>query len=135
MSHFTRLRTRLRDADLLAGALRQVGYAHVEVHDTPRTLYGYLGDARPELAEVVVRREHIGPGSNDIGFARRPDGSFEAIISGYDRFRHDERWLAQVTQAYGHAAALQYADTHGFDVLTDEIEHNGTRRLTLRRVR
>jgi hypothetical protein len=135
MSHFTRLRTTLRDADLLATALRRVGYRHVEVHDTPQTLYGYQGDARPERAELVVRREHIGRSSNDIGFARQPDGSFEAIISEYDRRRHDNRWLADVTHAYGHVAALQYADVHGFDVLTDEVEQDGTRRVTLRRVR
>jgi hypothetical protein len=83
---------------------------------------------------VVIRREHIGRLSNDIGVARQPDGSFEAIISDYHRRQHDERWLAGVNQAYGHAAALQSADTHGFEVFTDELEPNGTRRLTLRRV-
>jgi len=134
MSHFTRLRTTLRDGDLLTTALQQVGYAHVELHATPQTLYGYQGDRRPERAEVVVRREHVGPYSNDIGFARQADGSFEAIISDYDRRQHDERWLSRVTQAYGHAAALRYADSHGFEVLTDEVEQDGTRRLTLRRV-
>lgn len=135
MSHFTRLRTVLRDTDLLVTALGTVGYPHVEVHDTPRRLYGYRGDARPERAEVVIRRAQVGHASNDIGFARQADGSFEAIISDYDRLRHDERWLAAVTQAYGHAAALQYADAHGFDIVTDEIEQDGTRRLALRRVR
>jgi hypothetical protein len=135
MSHFTRLRTKLRDPDLLAAALRRVGYPHVEAHETPQTLNGYQGDARPERAEVIVRREHVGRASNDIGFVRQADGSFAAIISAYDRARHDESWLATLGQAYGHAAALQYAATHGFDVLTDEVEHDGTHRLTLRRLR
>lgn len=133
MSHFTRVRTRLRDADLLAAALTNVGFAQVEIHDEPQTLYGYRGDARPERAEIIVRRQHIGRASNDIGFARQPDGSFEAIISEYDRRRYDHRWLAQLTQAYGHAAALRYAETHGYDVVTDDVEQDGTRRLTLRR--
>lgn len=135
MSHFTRLRTKLRDPDLLAAALRRVGYPHVEVHETPQALYGYRGDARPERAEVIVRREHVGHASNDIGFARQADSSFEAIISEYDRARHNESWLGTLGQAYGHAAALQYAETHGFDVLIDEVEQDGTHRLTLRRVR
>ena len=133
MSHFTRMRTRLRDAGMLAAALAEVGYRQAEVHDEPQVLYGYRGDARPERAEVIVRRAHIGAASNDIGFARGPDGSFEAIISEFDRRRHDGRWLARLTQAYGHAAALKYAREHGYDVMADETERDGTRRLTLRR--
>jgi hypothetical protein len=125
MSHFTRMRTALRDPDVLAAALRAVGYPQAEVHEQPQVMFGYRGDARPERAEVIVRREHIGRASNDIGFARRPDGTFEAIISGFDRGRHDERWLARLTQAYGHAAALKYAADHGYDVVADEVEQDG----------
>lgn len=134
MSHYTRVRTKLSDATLLAAALKEVGYAAAEVHDEPQQLYGYRGDARPERAEVIVRRKHVGSASNDIGFARQADGSFEAIISSYDRQRHGQQWLGQLTQAYGHVAALQYASDHGYEVLTDKPEQNGTRRLTLRRL-
>jgi hypothetical protein len=134
MSHYTRIRTRLQDAALLAAALKEVGYSAAEVHDEPQPLYGYRGDVRPESAEVIVRRKHVGSASNDIGFARQADGCFEAVISDYDRHRHDERWLALLTQAYGHAAALQYARDHSYDVLTDQSDRDGTRRLTLRRL-
>lgn len=133
MSHFTRIRTRLRDPEILAAALREVGHPHVEVHDQPQTLYGYRGDARPEKAEVIVRRKHIGAASNDIGFARQPDGSFEAIISEYDRPTYNAAWLAKLTHSYSHAATLRYAATHGYEVATDELQQDGTRRLSLRR--
>lgn len=133
MSHFTRLRTVFKDAHLLAQVLRESGFAEVEQHDEPRVLYGYRGDARPERAEVIVRRKHIGAASNDIGFARQQDGSFQAIVSAYDRRRYDDAWLRRLGQAYGHAAALQYAAAHGYQVDTDEVDRSGTRRLTLRR--
>lgn len=133
MSHFTRVRTVFKDAELLARVLRDSGFAEVEHHDEPRVLYGYQGDARPERAEVIVRRRYVGPVSNDIGFARQPDGSFQAIISEVDRHRYDDAWLRGLGQAYGHAAALQYAAAHGFDVVTDEVDRSGARRLTLRR--
>ena len=134
MSHYTRVRTKLSDATLLIAALNEVGYPTVEVHDRPHSLYGYQGDLRPESAEVIVRRKHIGSASNDIGFARQTDGSFEAIISDFDIRRYDRRWLDRLTQSYGHAAALRYAHDHGYEVLTDASEKDGTRRLTLRRV-
>jgi hypothetical protein len=52
MSHFTIIKTQLRDRDLLHQALRKMGFGTVELHDTPQPLYGYEGDARPEPAEV-----------------------------------------------------------------------------------
>ena len=134
MSHYTRVRTKLNDATLLVAALNEIGYRAAEVHDVPQHLYGYQGDLRPQRAEVIVRRKHIGSASNDIGFARQADGSFDAIISGFDAQRHNRQWLAQLTQCYGHAAALRYARDHGYEVLTDASEKDGTRRLTLRRV-
>jgi hypothetical protein len=133
LSHFTRIRTQLRDAEVLVEALHAVGHRQVEVHDQPQTLYGYRGDARPEKAEVIVRRKHIGSASNDIGFARQQDGTFEAIISDFDRRRYNKAWMAKLTHAYSHAATLRYAATHGYEVATDELQQDGTRRLTLRR--
>jgi len=133
MSHFTRVRTALREPDLLVQALAAVGFTTVETHDTPQTLYGYQGDARPEQAEVIIRRRHIGSDSNDIGFRRRDDGTFEAVISEYDRSRYDQPWLTKVAQAYGHAAALRYATDNGYEVDSDVLEDNGQRRLVLRR--
>lgn len=133
MSHFTRVRTKLRDADLLLKALAEVGYGTVEHHETPQTLYGYQGDARPERAEVIIRRRHIGRVSNDIGFRRSESGDFEAIVSDYDRHRHGEPWLKKVARSYGHLAALRYAEENGYEVASDETEKNGQRKLVLRR--
>jgi len=133
LSHFTRIRTQLRDAEVLAAALRDVGLREVEVHDRPRTLYGYQGDARREKAEVIVRRAHVGPASNDIGFARQADDTFEAIISEHDRRRYDQAWLTKLTRSYGYAATVKYAKTNGYEIETDEVAQDGSRRLTLRR--
>jgi hypothetical protein len=132
MSHFTRVRTTLRDASTLAAALRAAGYPEVEVHDSPQPLTGW--GAQTARAEVIVRRAHIpGPAYGDFGFARQADGTFEVVIDSMDRARNGPGWLPGLTRAYGHAAALGYAAAHGYDVVTDEVEGDGTRRLTLRR--
>jgi len=134
MSHFTRMRTALRDARVLARALGELGLSTVEVHDAPQPLHGYSGRTGSERAEVVVPKEHARGASADIGFARQPDGSFAIILDAMDTRRYGKQWLARLTQAYGHAAALGYAEAHGYQVVTDEAEQDGTRRLTLRRV-
>jgi hypothetical protein len=72
-----------KDRGLLLAALAELGFTQVEEgQDLP--LYGYQGDRRTETAAVVVRRQHVGLGSNDLGFARTPEGYFP-IISDYDR--------------------------------------------------
>jgi hypothetical protein len=132
MSHFTRVRTTLRDAQVLAAALKAVGYPQVEVHDSPQQLRGW--GQQSAGAEVIVRREHItGHAYGDFGFVRGADGAFETVIDSMDRARNGPGWLPKLTQAYGHAAALKYAADHGYEVVTDENEQDGTRRLTLRR--
>jgi len=132
MSHFTRVRTTLRDAGLLAAALRETGCRDVEVHETPARLHGWGGATRH--AEVIVRRGSLPQSSlSDLGFARTADGSFEAIMDSSLEHRFGSQWLPKLTQAYGHAAALKYAEDHGYEIVTDESETDGTRRLTLRR--
>nr|BFE60770.1 hypothetical protein GCM10020063_052960 [Dactylosporangium thailandense] len=133
MSHFTRVRTALRDPALLAKALAAVGLEQAEVHDVAQTLYGYQGDARPERAEVIVRRARLGRMSNDLGFRRTVDGTFEAIVSEFDRAQYGDPWLQRVTQEYGRAATLEYAEHNGFEVAGEERQSDGSIRLLLRR--
>lgn len=72
-----------KSRELLLGALADLGYAQVEEGER-LPLYGYRGDRRPETAEIVVRRLHIGSASNDLGFRRTPAG-YVPVISEYDR--------------------------------------------------
>jgi len=137
MSHYTRVSTTLCDAELIAAALRATGFPDVELHDTPQPLRGFAGGGR-YAAEIVVRRGHAGKGRSalaDFGFVRRPNGSFEAIVDDWDRRALGSDWMSRLTQAYGYAAALRYAELHGYEVDIDEMEADGTRRLTMRRTR
>ena len=67
-----------RDRELLLAALAEVGFAQVEEgEDLP--LFGYHGDRRVETAALVVRRQHIGRWSNDLGFARSSQGPCQLL--------------------------------------------------------
>jgi hypothetical protein len=62
--------------------------------------YGYQGDRRPETAELVVRRRHLGTASNDLGFARTPHG-YVPIVSDYDqRTLQGGQFLVKLRTAY-----------------------------------
>ena len=72
-----------KSRELLLAALAELNYTHIEEGEG-LPLYGYHGDRRTETAALVVRRQYIGSGSNDLGFARGAEGYFP-IISDFDR--------------------------------------------------
>lgn len=133
MSHFTCIKTQIRNRDALVKALADVGFHEVEVHDTAKNLYGYQGDVRPQTAEVIIRRQHIGVASNDIGFKQQEDGQFEAIISEYDRSEYSQEWLNGLTQRYGYHALMATAPGQGFAVEEEETLEDGTIRVVVAR--
>jgi hypothetical protein len=89
-----------KDRRLLLAALADLGYLVVEEGEA-LPLFGYQGDRRPETAEIVVRRQHLGSLSNDLGFSRTPQGCVP-IISEYDaRVLHGGQFLVCLRTAYG----------------------------------
>jgi hypothetical protein len=89
----------LKDRRLLVAALADLGYSEVEEGEA-LPLFGYHGDRRPETAEIVVRRRHLGSASNDLGFARTPAG-YIPIVSEYDqRTLRGGRFLVELRTAY-----------------------------------
>jgi hypothetical protein len=124
MSEYVIIATVFTDAGHLVEALVDLGFPPdtIEVHDGPVTLYGYRGDARPERAEIVIRREYVGRGSNDIGFAHQPDGVFRAIISEYDqrtagaRGPYNQAFLGRLAQAYALRTIQHHYRARGYQI-------------------
>ncbi len=75
--------TAFKDRECLLNALSECGYAKVEEGEAI-SLYGYQGDRRKEMANIVVRRKFIGSASNDLGFQKTENG-YVPVISEFDR--------------------------------------------------
>ncbi|MBI4499064.1 MAG: DUF1257 domain-containing protein [Chloroflexi bacterium] len=88
-----------RDRRLLLAALADLGYGEVEEGEA-LPLYGYRGDRRPETAEIIVRRSHLGSASNDLGFTRTQAG-YVPVVSEYDhQTLHGGQLLVKLRTAY-----------------------------------
>ena len=89
MSEYVTCEPEFTDATSIKEALIEIGVAEniIEVHDNPVPLAGYLGDSRGQVANIVIRRAHVGGSSNDIGFEKMPDGKYRAWVSDFDRMR------------------------------------------------
>lgn len=84
--------------------------ASAELCSTPQHLIGYHGDTREEVADIIFRQSFInanlsGGASNDVGFARRDDGTIEAIVSKYD----SGRWWDEAKNRYWQVAQAHEA--------------------------
>ncbi len=107
MSAYLTLLTPMTDEECLLAALVDLGFdtAKVEVHATAVPLVGYAGDRRVQTANIVIRRQHVGAASNDVGFLATTTG-YQALVSGYDHPRFGTDWITQLSQRYQiHSAA------------------------------
>ena len=80
MSHFVECNSEFRDPRALLAALVECGFqeSQIEVPPAAVPLYGYQGDARPQQAHILIRRQHIGSGANHVGWQRLPDRTHRA---------------------------------------------------------
>lgn len=133
MSHFTSIKTQIKNRDALVTALNDIGFKNIELHETAQHLYGYQGDVREQTAEVIIRRQYIGSSSNDIGFKQQADGQYEAIISEYDRHQYNQQWMNKLMQRYGYHALKATAHEQGFTIEQDEVMQDGTVKVVVAR--
>ena len=126
MSEYLVCDTQMDDLDVVLETLEELGFpkSKVVVHATPVNLEGYRGDQRNQKAHIVIKRQHVGVGSNDIGFERQDDGSYKAWVSSYDRNRGlgQEITGGRMKRLYNKNKTLREAKRHGMRVQSCEEE-------------
>jgi hypothetical protein len=121
LSKYQETATLIANSDYLIAALNELGF-QCEFHPAGAHLIGYEGRERPEAAHVIIRKHQIGEASNDIGFARRPNGTFAAVLSEYDRsIGFDEKWIGRIHQVYKEKQLLADARAKGYVLRSREV--------------
>lgn len=130
ISHYLEIKTKITNRSALVKALCRVGFKEnqIEVHDKATNLYGFQGDKRAQKAHVIIRRKDVGAASNDIGFEQKEDGTYEAIISQYDKGKYNQKWLDKVSTYHGVENAKEAFEMHGWDY-TESIDDQGRTQL------
>jgi hypothetical protein len=149
MSAYRRIQVEFKNEEALRKALedwcqkraqvtgRNVTFEQAQGNDLD--LYGYKGKNRGIKAKYVIRRGQFNRASNDLGFAQKPDGTFEVIISEYDSNPTGESdyirgadVLQYVKQRYAYHQTLSVAQMQGYTV-TESMTEDGTIQLQLAR--
>jgi Protein of unknown function (DUF1257) len=127
VSHYNNFNTQITDPKALTRALCKCqsrnGYTFtesmIENHEKGSNLYGYQNDRRQQTAHVIIRRNHVGSSSNDMGFVKQDDGTYQAIISDFDSSHYNKQWLGHLQMHYNiektkmslEAKGIKYVET------------------------
>jgi len=98
MSHFSAVEVDFlsKNESCLIEALEEMyGKGNIEHSADGLALFGYGGDDRSKLdknnpnyapkCQIVIRRQHVGGSSNDVGYCRTEDGKYKLYVSDFDQ--------------------------------------------------
>ncbi len=131
MSKYKAITTRIANPGYICQALEDMGIPYETAGEEELTLYGYRGDARQQTGAVVVRRQHIGSLSNDLGWSYDPEtGVYNAIVSEYDQtLQRVTNIVSGVAQRCALLKLQELATLNGFDLEVEQDEQGVQRVL------
>lgn len=125
MSHFSNIKTQIRNLTSLKSALYDLG---IDWKEGPRAVRGYQGQTRD--AEVVVEQDN----NYDIGFSW--NGNEYELVADLQYWKQPltvEGFLRQVTQKYAYHTVLNETTKLGFQVAEHQKNEDGSIRLVVQR--
>ncbi len=125
MSHFSQIKTQIRNLSSLQSALNDLG---IDWRSGPCEVRGYKG--LTQTAEVVIEQDN----GYDIGFAW--NGQSYELVSDLQFWKQDstvDRFLSKVTQRYAYHTIVSESSQKGFQLTEQKRSQDGSIRLVLQR--
>jgi hypothetical protein len=121
MSHFTRVKTVIRDQVVLEESLRQLHYDFRVGERLP--IRGYMGNR--ETGQVVVNTGS----AYDIGFQRQADDTFQICADWWgvqkDTAIREATFLQQLNQTYAYQVVKKQVVEDGYIIEDERVLDNG----------
>jgi hypothetical protein len=118
MSHFTTIKTQIKNSIVLYQVLQELGY-QVETNTNVR---GYKGNKTQ--AEYVIRQNN----GYDLGFRSQGD-NYELVADFWGAEINQEQFMNSILQKYAHKILLSQVQEQGFDIEEEEVLADGTVRV------
>ncbi len=127
MSHFSQIKTKIRNLDSLKLALSDLG---TDWKAGPCDVRGYQGQT--QTADLVIAQEN----GYDIGFYRNAETADYELVADLQYWQQPltvEGFLSQVTQRYAYNAVLSETARQGFQLAEEQVREDGSVRLVVQR--
>ncbi|KOP23369.1 hypothetical protein AMR41_26625 [Hapalosiphon sp. MRB220] len=125
MSHFSQIKTQIRNLESLQDALSDLG---IDWKQGPRQVRGYRGQTHS--AEITIEQEN----GYDVGF--KWNGKEYELVADLQYWQQDlsvEGFLRQVTQRYAYQTVMKETVKAGFQVAEQQKNEDGSIRLVVQR--
>lgn len=125
MSHFSQIKTQIRDLTSLQSALTDLG---ISWKSGPNSVRGYRGQT--QTAEIVIEQEN----GYDIGFSRNNE-QYELVadLQYWQQPLSVEGFLNRITQRYAYHTVVNETANQGFQMTEQQQNPDGSIRLVLQR--
>lgn len=125
MSHFSQIKTQIRNLQSLQSALTDLG---LDWKGGPQDVRGYKG--LTQKADVVISQEN----GYDLGFSwNGKEYELVADLQFWQQAWSVERFLNQVTQRYAYHTVINETTKQGFQVTEQQKNEDGSIRLVVQR--
>ena len=125
MSHFSQIKTQIRNLESLQDALSDLG---IDWKKGPREVRGYRGQTHN--AEITIEQDN----GYDVGF--KWNGKEYELVADLQYWQQDlsvEGFLRQVTQRYAYHTVVKETVRAGFQIAEQQKNEDGSIRLVVQR--
>ncbi|MBO6959976.1 MAG: DUF1257 domain-containing protein [Prochlorococcus marinus CUG1438] len=125
MSHFSTIKTHLKEAEPLIKALSSLGY---NVNQEEKFIRGYRGI----LTDVDISMNL--PGDTKVGFKWNNNSSSYELVADLDLWKFElpvERFISKVTQMYAYQTIISTTKNDGYQLVEQKNKNDGSIELVL----
>ena len=130
MSHFTSVKTKIKNMSMLRRILKELGYEYTEAEEGQKVkVLGYQGQKTD--ADLVIHASK----TYEIGVKQTAEGMvFVADWWGVETTRgvSEEDFVNQITQRYAYHTVKEAVSAKGYTVQEEEVEENETIKIKVK---
>ena len=125
MSHFSTIKTQLKDAEPLIKALNNLGYI---INQEEKFVKGYRG----KFTAVDISLDL--PGDTKVGFKWDNNSNAFELVTDLDLWKFElpvERFISKVTQMYAYETIISKTKEDGYQIVEQKNQNDGSIELVL----
>ena len=125
MSHFSTIKTQLKEAEPLIKALNNLGY---QINQEEKFVRGYRG----KFTAVDISMNL--PGETKVGFKWGNNSNAYELVTDLDLWKFEipvERFISKVTQMYAYNTIISKTKEDGYQIVEQKNQNDGSIELVL----
>ena len=125
MSHFSTIKTQLKESEPLIEALNNLGFT---INQEDKSIKGYKG--RLTAVDISINL----PGDTKVGFKWDNNSNAYELVTDLDLWKFEipvERFISKVTQMYAYQTIVSKTKQDGYQIVEQKNKNDGSIELVL----